>query len=215
MDFTAEARRIFDKNWSVLQKKRADYGPKNITKTGLQGLATRLQDKVSRLTNLANSGESANYESVQDTLSDIANYGVIGEMVANGTWDKGGGTCYLAGPIDEVSAEDAMNWRRTAAGMLAKDHWAIFDPSQAFGGQYVATLHPKWLRNINRAAIMACDVVLAKVPTNHRGFETLREIEFAKSRGKRVVVWTDSTSCGLFDLEHDDNLPGCVGLVVQ
>jgi hypothetical protein len=214
MDFSAEARRIFDKNWNVLQKKRADYGPKNITKTGLQGLATRLQDKVSRLTNLANSGESANYESVQDTLSDIANYGVIGEMVANGTWDKGGGTCYLAGPIDEVSAAEAADWRFTAAGMLAKRKWASFDPSRAFG-QEVAHLHPEWLRNINRAAIMACDVVLARVPLEHRGFETLREIEFAKSRGKRVVVWTNSTSCGLFDLEHADNLPGCVGLVVQ
>ncbi len=54
----------------------------------LNGLQVRLYDKMSRLVNLIQSGAKPENESLRDTFVDIANYGVIGMMILDGTFPK-------------------------------------------------------------------------------------------------------------------------------
>jgi len=64
----------------LLFKKRQDYGPidNTIGRFGMTGIVIRLYDKVERLVNLMMNGQKANFESVEDTLMDIAGYSVLG-----------------------------------------------------------------------------------------------------------------------------------------
>jgi|TARA_B100001758_G_C18038339_1_gene416725 hypothetical protein len=72
---------------SLLDAKQKDYGPRNISRFGVRGLAVRLYDKVERLAHLLmdKDSEPAN-ESVEDTFKDIANYGLIGLMLLRDKW---------------------------------------------------------------------------------------------------------------------------------
>lgn len=64
----------------MLEKKRQDYGDPDHTigRFGLMGIAVRLMDKVERLVNLSQNGRIANFESIEDTLRDIAGYAILG-----------------------------------------------------------------------------------------------------------------------------------------
>lgn len=80
-----------DEAVEILIKKHEDYGPENISRAPggpVNGLAVRLHDKVARLANLLQTGKDANYESMRDTFIDISNYGLIGMMVLDGSWDN-------------------------------------------------------------------------------------------------------------------------------
>lgn len=79
-------------------KKQHDYGPTNIAVGGLDGVAIRVSDKVSRLWRLLGIGayrggdkgarlDPANTdESLRDTLLDLADYGIIAALVHDGAW---------------------------------------------------------------------------------------------------------------------------------
>lgn len=75
----------------ILLKKHEDYGPYNIAHApggAMNGLLVRMHDKLARLENLTYSEESKpNYESIEDTLIDLANYAIIGLMVQRGQWE--------------------------------------------------------------------------------------------------------------------------------
>jgi hypothetical protein len=73
-------------NRDLLVRKNHDYGSDNLVKTGVYGIAVRLQDKISRLLNLLDpaKGGEPNFESVDDTLGDIANYGLLGQLMRRG-----------------------------------------------------------------------------------------------------------------------------------
>ena len=80
-----------DEAVEILIKKHEDYGSENISRApggAINGLAVRLHDKVARLANLTETGRDANYESLRDTFIDISNYGLIGIMVLDGSWDS-------------------------------------------------------------------------------------------------------------------------------
>lgn len=80
-----------DEAVEILIKKHEDYGPENISRAPggpINGLTVRLHDKVARLANLLKTGNEANYESMRDTFIDISNYGLIGIMVLDGSWDN-------------------------------------------------------------------------------------------------------------------------------
>jgi len=63
----------------LLHKKRQDYGPNNINRFGLKGVAVRLTDKVERLVHLTwEQHGTPNYETLADTLIDIAGYAILG-----------------------------------------------------------------------------------------------------------------------------------------
>ena len=80
--------------YHIFCKKQHDYGPTNIAVGGLDGVAIRASDKVSRLWKLLGIGafrgkgdNPANTdESLRDTLLDLADYGIIATLVHDGAW---------------------------------------------------------------------------------------------------------------------------------
>lgn len=108
---------------------------------------------------------------------------------------------YLAGPIDQVAREDARGWREQVAEVLGTLGLATFSPAHAFNGP--GRTDGPALRAINRAAITASEAVLVVWYKGEFAFETIREIEFARSREIPVFVYTVGWVCnslGLFDL---------------
>ena len=91
-DFPDHVRAQSARNVDVLLSKHADYGPRNISQSPggpLNGLSVRLHDKVARLANLLDKGAEPEHESLADTLLDIANYALIGQLVIRGEWPEG------------------------------------------------------------------------------------------------------------------------------
>ena len=75
---------------NIMMKKQEDYGPLNIALApggAMNGLRVRMYDKLARLNNLADKDATPNYESIEDTLIDLANYAIIGLLVQRGQWE--------------------------------------------------------------------------------------------------------------------------------
>ena len=79
----------------IMVRKHQDYGPYNIAHApggAMNGLIIRMHDKLERLQNLYyNKSDTPNYESIEDTLIDLANYAIIGLLVQRGQWEGTGG----------------------------------------------------------------------------------------------------------------------------
>lgn len=91
--FEEDVLALYQEAYQLLLKKHKDYGPKNISEApggALNGLLVRMHDKMARLKHLTYNkpGQTPNYESVEDTFIDIANYAIIGLMVLQGKWEK-------------------------------------------------------------------------------------------------------------------------------
>lgn len=74
----------------TMVRKHKDYGPMNIAGAPggpMNGLRVRMYDKLARLNNLVDSGDTPNYESIEDTFLDLANYAIIGLLVQRGQWE--------------------------------------------------------------------------------------------------------------------------------
>jgi hypothetical protein len=99
-EMTDEYKRIMWTQYEIFCKKQHNYGPDNISvgtdlktvediKLSMSGLWFRLNDKIQRLKQLTiNNKVDIVAESVQDTLSDLSNYGIIGQIVKNKKWGK-------------------------------------------------------------------------------------------------------------------------------
>ena len=84
------ASEIMDELYLTLVRKHHDYGPLNISGApggAMNGLRVRLYDKLARLNNLVENDDTPNYESIEDTLIDLANYAIIGLLVQRGQWE--------------------------------------------------------------------------------------------------------------------------------
>ena len=89
LDFDDEVRIVYDELMSVLLKKHKDYGPKNIADApggALNGLRVRIHDKIARINNLIDKGKAPEYESLEDSFKDLANYAIISLLVLRGKW---------------------------------------------------------------------------------------------------------------------------------
>ena len=76
----------------TMVQKHQDYGPLNIARAPggpMNGLLVRMHDKMARLEHLKfhRKTDTPNYESIEDTLKDLANYAIIGLMVQRGQWE--------------------------------------------------------------------------------------------------------------------------------
>ena len=100
-ELSEEFKQITIEMYEMFAAKHMDYGLNNISlggdilnnksdkKFSLTGLAIRLTDKISRLRNLLVNGK--NYvkgEGMEDTVIDVANYGIIGLLVGRDKWKK-------------------------------------------------------------------------------------------------------------------------------
>lgn len=208
-------RHIIEGNLALLERKSADYSRDNIQATGIEGIAARMMDKASRLLNLTSNGKAPNFESVADTLQDISNYGVIGQAVVSGEWSRSTNMVYLAGPIDNVDTALALGWRKSTGEILATCGVTSFNPCAAFfvGKQPPAEL----IRSINRHALFVSHICLVNLTGPTMGFGTLREIEYARSLGKRVIVAHNSkldNHLDAYDLELVDTLEDAIYRIV-
>ena len=85
-----DAEVIVNQLLQTLYDKHKDYGPMNIAGAPggpMNGLRVRMYDKLARLNNLLDTGDTPKYESLEDTLLDLANYAIIGLLVQRGQWE--------------------------------------------------------------------------------------------------------------------------------
>lgn len=90
MKSQSDLDKIIEKMRKTMLSKHQDYGPLNIALApggAMNGLRVRMYDKLARLNNLIESGNTPNHESIEDTLLDLANYAIIGILVQNGQWE--------------------------------------------------------------------------------------------------------------------------------
>jgi hypothetical protein len=90
-DFDDDVRIVYDELMSVLLAKHRDYGPRNIADAPggpLNGLRVRIHDKVARINNLIDNNSKPQYESLEDSFKDLANYAIIALLVLRDKWDK-------------------------------------------------------------------------------------------------------------------------------
>ena len=212
----------------VLAQKNADYGTKNISETGVIGVGVRLLDKVNRILNVARRGYgTVADEGLRDTFLDVANYGLIGMMLIDGTWDEEDTPkwvesvtppcmVYLAGPVDGISRIDSLGWRGIVGRELAERGMTCYNPPAAFRTPDNGVARADCLRAINRAAIAVSDVVFVNLLGPGRGFGTIREIEAARMLNKPVFVMGEGLGRSLesFDVTLCSNLRACVDAVV-
>lgn len=90
--FVENVEQTFDELQALLLKKHIDYGPKNISESPggpINGLRVRMHDKLARINNLVDKGVSnPQYESLEDSFKDMANYAIIGLLVLRQQWDS-------------------------------------------------------------------------------------------------------------------------------
>ena len=90
--FIQNVEDTFNELQELLIKKHLDYGPKNISESPggpINGLRVRMHDKLARINNLVDKQVSnPQYESLEDSFKDMANYAIIGLLVLRDKWDK-------------------------------------------------------------------------------------------------------------------------------
>ena len=90
---------IMNEQFELFAKKHLDYGMSNISAgTQLQnqdeidfaltGLWYRASDKVNRWKNLIITQRASQNEPLSDTYKDLANYGIIAQLVERGLWKR-------------------------------------------------------------------------------------------------------------------------------
>ena len=90
--FLKNVEDTFNELQELLVKKNLDYGPKNISESPggpINGLRVRMHDKLARINNLVDKQVSnPQYESLEDSFKDMANYAIIGLLVLRNKWDR-------------------------------------------------------------------------------------------------------------------------------
>jgi hypothetical protein len=90
--FVQNVEETFSELKILLLQKHFDYGPKNISESPggpVNGLRVRMWDKLARINNLVDKGiYNPQYESLEDSFKDLANYAIIGLLVLRQQWDS-------------------------------------------------------------------------------------------------------------------------------
>lgn len=90
-NFEDAVDKVYAELAALLLSKHKDYGPKNIADApggALNGLRVRIHDKLARINNLVDTGDVPQYESLEDSFKDMANYAIIGLLVLRKQWDN-------------------------------------------------------------------------------------------------------------------------------
>lgn len=105
------------------------------------------------------------------------------------------GMLYLAGPLDALDY-DGTAWYDDFDGVRPAD-LVGFMPGRAYLGATPGTGNGRYVNAANKGMIQASIGVIANLSGPGRALGTIREIEFAKSHGKLVVVVGDDLSWSL------------------
>lgn len=180
----------------LLTSKNEDYSNDNLVHTGAKGISARLVDKAQRLFNLSDK-KKINHESIADNIQDLINYAHLLNIQIHGNLNKSTNMVFLSGPIDDISMDEASRWRDTLARQLDKLNVNVYDPARAF--RINTKLSSEAVIKINKTAIEASDLLIANLSGEGRGFGTIREIEYAKSLNKQVIIIGDIVSLSAYD----------------
>ena len=113
---------------------------------------------------------------------------------------------YLAGPIDGVQRQEALDWREEVSQCLNQAGISTFSPAHAFSVVHFGGDSPsnkataRAVTEINRCAISQSSVVLAYLPKDRITIGTIREIEYAISISKPVVALVEHTDIPFLSL---------------
>lgn len=99
---------------------------------------------------------------------------------------------YLAGPMDGISDQEAHGWREQIA--IEYPNILFFMPHRAYANSSRHTALS--VDHMNRHAINCSSGLLANLIGPGRGFGTIREIEFARMKQKRVAIAADERDIG-------------------
>jgi hypothetical protein len=91
INFEDSVDKVYAELATLLLSKHKDYGPKNIADApggALNGLRVRMHDKLARINNLVDTGDTPQHESLEDSFKDMANYAIIGLLVLRKQWDN-------------------------------------------------------------------------------------------------------------------------------
>lgn len=208
MSINPEAvERILREQLDLMVRKNADYSSDNIRVDGLRGVAVRLVDKVARLRNLLSKPESdRNFESVLDTLRDISNYGVIGQLLESGEWGRDFESVFILAereglpPIMVRKIEDRLGDSGIPLSWLDDI------------GRYSGTPYPySRSRVMHEKLVDISDVVLVV------GFPrpaAWRLIEYAVQSGRRVVI-AGPIGYGFDDTENFESLEAALSYITE
>jgi nucleoside 2-deoxyribosyltransferase len=121
---------------------------------------------------------------------------------------------YLAGPIDEVTAEQAQGWREAVADEVGAGV-ALYSPAHAFVS--AGPGNAPAVDMANRMIIQASDGMLAYLPASKRAFGTIREVEFARSMAKPVVCVCENPLVSLlaYDVQQSPHLDDGMGMLLE
>lgn len=122
---------------------------------------------------------------------------------------------YLAGPIDGNSS-GSFDWVADASKLLLAKGITSFRPHYAYSAPDITTA-PR-VRAINRKAIRESNALLAYLPRGVMTIGTIREIEYAKTKGKDVIVFSDTNLdhfLELYDVIAVANLAVAVQLISE
>jgi len=131
---------------------------------------------------------------------------------------------YLAGPVDGVQRQEALDWRENVSQRLNRAGISTFSPAHAFSVVYFGGNSPlnkataRAVTEINRCAIRQSSVILAYLPKDRITIGTIREIEYAVSIGKPVVVLierTDTPFLSLYDTIRVSDWDEAVDAVIK
>ena len=96
VEFETVVNETFQELEELLLRKHKDYGTKNIMDApggAINGLRVRMHDKLARINNLheinlvSNMADvQPNFEPLEDSFKDMANYAIIGLLVLRGQW---------------------------------------------------------------------------------------------------------------------------------
>lgn len=90
--FEKDVLNIYSELMELLLSKHKDYGPKNISDSPggpINGLRVRMHDKLARINNLyAKPDDEPQFEPLEDSFKDLANYAIIALLVLRDKWDK-------------------------------------------------------------------------------------------------------------------------------
>lgn len=110
---------------------------------------------------------------------------------------------YLAGPMDDVSTEEASGWRDKVIAEFPDI--VFFRPDLAYGNATADTAPA--ILHMNQHGIECSQALIANLSGPGRGFGTIREIEYARTKTRYVAIAADRKDIGPHTLmAHDCHL---------
>lgn len=93
---------------------------------------------------------------------------------------------YLAGPIDNVDKEKAMDWRERTSNIFSQYGFGCFSPAHAFIN-VEKVVHAKTVKSINDHVIGSCQFIFVML-NDEMTIGTIREIEYGSMIGLPIYL---------------------------